>query len=54
MGPYKILQGVANVAYELRLPSELASVYLVFHVSILKKCIGDSGSIVPIDGQGVD
>lgn len=38
------------MAYELKLPSELASVHPVFHVSMLKKCIGDPESILPIEG----
>ncbi|WMV14189.1 hypothetical protein MTR67_007574 [Solanum verrucosum] len=42
------------VAYELDLPNELASVHPVFHVSMLKKCVGDSTSIVPLEGLGVD
>ena len=39
--PYEILQKICKVAYELRLPSELTSVYLVFYFSMLKKCVGD-------------
>ena len=50
VGPYEILQRVVQVAYDLRLPSELASVHLVFHVSMLKKCIGVPESILPIEG----
>ena len=53
MGPYEILQKVGKVAYELKLPMELVSVHLVFHVSMLKKCIGDLESIFPIKGLGV-
>ena len=41
MGPYEIFQRIGKVAYEFRLPSELASVHPVFHVSMLRKCIGD-------------
>ena len=41
------------MAYELKLPSELASVHPVFHVSMLKKCIGDPRSILPIESLGV-
>ena len=37
--PYEILQRVGKVAYGLRFPSELASVHLFFHVSMLKICI---------------
>ena len=53
MGPYKMLQRVGKVAYELKLPSKLASDHPVFHVSMLKKCIGDLMSILPIEGLGV-
>ena len=31
----------------------MASVHPVFHVSMLKKCIGDPESILPIEGLGV-
>ncbi|XP_069148104.1 uncharacterized protein [Solanum lycopersicum] len=48
-----MLQGVSKVTYELKLPSELASVHPAFHVSMLKKCIGDPESILPIEGLGV-
>ena len=48
--PYEILQKVGKVASELKLPSELASVYPIFHVSMLKKCIGDPQSIIPVEG----
>lgn len=50
VGPYEILQKVSKVAYELKLPSELASIHPIFHVSMLKKCIGDPESILPIEG----
>lgn len=32
----------------------MVPVHPVFHVSILKKCIGDSVSIIPLEGLGVD
>ncbi|XP_069144433.1 uncharacterized protein [Solanum lycopersicum] len=54
VGPYEFLERVINVTYELRLPSELALVYPVFHVFMLKKCIGDPESILPIEGLAVD
>ena len=47
-GSYEIFQKVGKVAYELKIPSELASVHQVFHVFMLKKCIGDPDSILPI------
>ena len=53
VGPYEVLQRVGKVTHELRLPNEFASVQLVFHVSIHKKCISDLESILPIEGLGV-
>ena len=52
--PYEILQRAGEVAYELALTAELASVHPVFHVSIIKKCLGDPTSILPVEGLGVD
>ncbi|WMV58124.1 hypothetical protein MTR67_051509 [Solanum verrucosum] len=49
IGPYRIAKRIGNVAYELELPQELAAVHLVFHISILKKCIGDPLLILPIE-----
>ena len=48
------MQRVRKVAYKLRLPSELASVHLVFHISMVKMFIGDAVSILPIEGLGGD
>ena len=53
MGPYEIMQKIDKVAYELKLPKELDFVYPVFHVYMLKKCIGDPEFIIPIVGLGV-
>ncbi|WMV55123.1 hypothetical protein MTR67_048508 [Solanum verrucosum] len=53
VGPYKILRRIGKVAYELDLPNELTLVHPVFHVSLLKKCVGDPTSIVPLEGLGV-
>ena len=47
VGPYKILKNINKVAYELILPAKLAAVHQVFHISLLKKCMGDPASIVP-------
>ena len=52
VGPFKILSWFGKVAYELELPSNLALVYPIFHVSLLKKCIGDPSVIVPT--QSID
>ncbi|XP_015161952.1 uncharacterized protein, partial [Solanum tuberosum] len=52
--PYRILKCIGKVAYEVDLPNELAPVHPMFHVFLLKKCIGDPISILPLDGLGVD
>ena len=48
VGPYKILKRIDKVAYELELPVELAAVHPVFHISLLKKCVGNPASIVSL------
>ncbi|WMV55629.1 hypothetical protein MTR67_049014 [Solanum verrucosum] len=53
VSPYQILRRIGKVAYELELSNELASVHLVFHVSMLKKCVGDPTSIVSLEDLGV-
>ena len=44
IGPYEFLKRVGNVSYELKLPQDFAFVHLVFHVSMLKKCLGNPTS----------
>ncbi|WMV29951.1 hypothetical protein MTR67_023336 [Solanum verrucosum] len=47
IGPYRISKRVGNIAHELELPQELATIHSVFHISMLKKCMGDPSIIIP-------
>ena len=47
------MKRVGKVTYELELPAELAAVHLVFHISLLKKCVGDPASVVPLESVAV-
>ena len=44
-----ILKRVGKVIFELELTAELETVHQVFHISLLKKCVGDQASIVPLE-----
>ncbi|WMV08600.1 hypothetical protein MTR67_001985 [Solanum verrucosum] len=47
IGHYRISKRIDSVAYELELPQELVTVHPVFHISMLKKCVGDPSHIIP-------
>ncbi|GJZ73229.1 putative reverse transcriptase domain-containing protein [Tanacetum coccineum] len=52
--PFKVLEKVGSVAYNLELPQELSRVHNTFHVSNLKKCYADEPLAVPLDGLHFD
>ncbi|GKC99891.1 hypothetical protein Tco_1170166 [Tanacetum coccineum] len=54
VGPFKILERVGLVAYQLRLPEELSSMHDTFHVLNLKKYLADANLHVPLDEIKVD
>ncbi|WMV40789.1 hypothetical protein MTR67_034174 [Solanum verrucosum] len=49
----RISMRIDNVAYELELPQELTTVHPVFHISMLKKCMGDPSLIIPTEDIGI-
>ncbi|XP_074297605.1 uncharacterized protein LOC141628348 [Silene latifolia] len=56
IGPYEILDRVGEVAYHLALPSALARVHNVFHVSQLRRYLSDpshvlSPEVIEVDEQ---
>ncbi|GJT86733.1 hypothetical protein Tco_0834992 [Tanacetum coccineum] len=54
VGPFEILKRIGLIAYRLRLPEELNSVHDIFHVSNLKKCLGNANSHVPLNEIKID
>ncbi|GKD18216.1 putative reverse transcriptase domain-containing protein [Tanacetum coccineum] len=52
--PFEILERIGLVAYRLRLPEELIGVHDTFHVSNLKKCLGNANLHVPLNEIKID
>ncbi|GJY89920.1 putative reverse transcriptase domain-containing protein, partial [Tanacetum coccineum] len=52
--PFEILERIDPVAYRLRLLEELISVHDTFHVSNLKKCLGNANLHVPLNEIKID
>ena len=46
IGPYKIVERIGEVAYQLELPSDLDRIHDVFHVSMLRKYIPDPSHVL--------
>ncbi|WMV54699.1 hypothetical protein MTR67_048084 [Solanum verrucosum] len=49
----RISKRIGNVSNELKLPLELATVHPVFHIAMLKKCMGNPSLIIPIEDIGI-
>ena len=39
VGPFQIIGQSGKVAYKIQLPPEMSAIFIVFHVSQLKKCL---------------
>ncbi|XP_075109064.1 uncharacterized protein LOC142180864 [Nicotiana tabacum] len=49
VGPYQIVPRIGRVAYKLDLPPKLETIHPVFHISMLRKFLGDPSCISPIE-----
>ncbi|XP_059306274.1 uncharacterized protein LOC132057674 [Lycium ferocissimum] len=49
IGSCQVVQRIGQVAYKLDLPPELEAVHPVFHVSMLRKCLGYPSRITHIE-----
>ncbi|GJT66215.1 putative reverse transcriptase domain-containing protein [Tanacetum coccineum] len=54
VGPFEILERIGPVSYRLRLSEEFIGVYDTFHVSNLKKCLGNANLHVPLNEIRID
>ncbi|GKB36820.1 hypothetical protein Tco_0881762 [Tanacetum coccineum] len=54
IGPFKIIDKVGTVAYQLELPEQLSRVHSTFYVSNLKKCMVDEPLAIPLDEIQID
>ncbi|WMV51471.1 hypothetical protein MTR67_044856 [Solanum verrucosum] len=53
VGPYRISKRIGKVTYELELPTDLEAMHPLFHISLLKKCVGDPASVVSLETVAV-
>ena len=49
LGPYQITRRIGSVAYEITLPPQLVNLYLVFHVSQLRKYVFDLTHVLEVE-----
>ncbi|XP_070001867.1 uncharacterized protein [Nicotiana sylvestris] len=54
ISPFEVLRRIGEVTYELALPLSLSGVHLVFHVSMLRKYIGDPSLVLDFSTVQLD
>ena len=47
------MKRIGKVSYNLDFLLEVAAVHPIFHISLLKKCVGDPASVVPLESVAV-
>lgn len=50
---YQVVKRIVNFSYELDLPASLSLIYIIFHMSMPKKCVADPSLIVPLEDDAV-
>ena len=46
IGPFRIIERIGLVAYQLELPSEMSRIHNVFHVSMLRTYVSDPSHVL--------
>ncbi|XP_070006001.1 uncharacterized protein [Nicotiana sylvestris] len=54
IGPFEVLRRIGEVAYELALLPSVSSVHPMFHVSMLRKYIGDPSHVLDFSTVQLD
>ncbi|XP_073004932.1 uncharacterized protein [Typha latifolia] len=49
IGPFEVLERIGEVAYQIALPSRLAKVHNVFHVSMLRKYVPSADHVIDFE-----
>ncbi|XP_070040796.1 uncharacterized protein [Nicotiana tomentosiformis] len=49
IGPFEVLERIGEVAYKLAFPPSLSSIHPVFHVSMLRKYVGNTSHVLDLN-----
>nr|GFD18416.1 putative reverse transcriptase domain-containing protein [Tanacetum cinerariifolium] len=54
IGPFKVIERIGPVAYNLELLDKLRGIHNIFHVSNLKRCFVNDDVVIPLDEVQLD